>query len=79
MEGFGDADDGRGPDDWQEVWADLAPFVPDAGEMFPDAVEVMVVDTLAVGDSVAHVAISPDGTKALAIKPVVNKVCRAAH
>ena len=28
-------------DDWREVWADLAPFVPDAGEMFPDAVEVM--------------------------------------
>jgi DNA-binding beta-propeller fold protein YncE len=36
--------------------------------------EVKVVDTVAMGDSVAHVAISPDGTKALAIKPVVNKV-----
>ena len=33
-----------------------------------------MIDTVAVGDSVAHVAISPDGTKALAIKPVVNKV-----
>src|SRR5437764_1216222 len=27
-----------------------------------------------MGDSVAHVAISADGTKALAVKPVVNKV-----
>src|SRR5215204_820036 len=35
--------------------------------------DVKVIDTVAVGDSVAHVAISPDGTKALAIKPVVNK------
>jgi len=36
--------------------------------------EVKVTDTVAIGDSVAHVAISPDGTKALAVKPVVNKV-----
>src|SRR5215204_7520956 len=37
-------------------------------------VDVKVIDTVAVGDSVAHVAISPDGTKALAIKPLANKV-----
>jgi DNA-binding beta-propeller fold protein YncE len=36
--------------------------------------DAKVTDTIAMGDSVAHVAISPDGTKALAIKPVVNKV-----
>src|SRR5215203_4914607 len=36
--------------------------------------DVKVIDTVAVGDSVAHVAISPDGTKALAIKPLANKV-----
>jgi hypothetical protein len=36
--------------------------------------DVKVTDTVAMGDSVAHVAISPDGTKALAVKPVVNKV-----
>ena len=36
--------------------------------------DVKLADTLAMGDSVAHVAISPDGTKALAVKPVVNKV-----
>lgn len=36
--------------------------------------EVKVVDTVAMGDSVAHVALSPDGTRALAVKPVVNKV-----
>jgi DNA-binding beta-propeller fold protein YncE len=36
--------------------------------------DVKVVDTIAMGDSVAHVAISPDGTKALAVKPVINKV-----
>jgi DNA-binding beta-propeller fold protein YncE len=36
--------------------------------------DVKVTDTIAMGDSVAHVAISPDGTKALAVKPVVNKV-----
>src|SRR5262245_42226282 len=36
--------------------------------------DVKVTDTVAIGDSVAHVAISPDGTKALAVKPVVNKV-----
>ena len=36
--------------------------------------DVKVTDTIAMGDSVAHVAISADGTKALAVKPVVNKV-----
>jgi len=36
--------------------------------------DVKLADTVAMGDSVAHVAISPDGTKALAVKPVVNKV-----
>jgi len=36
--------------------------------------DVKLADTLAMGDSVAHVAISPDGTKALAVKPVANKV-----
>ncbi|MFB9266643.1 YncE family protein [Bradyrhizobium erythrophlei] len=36
--------------------------------------EVKVTDTIAMGDSVAHVAISADGTKGLAVKPVVNKV-----
>jgi len=36
--------------------------------------DVKLADTIAMGDSVAHVAISPDGTKALAVKPVVNKV-----
>jgi DNA-binding beta-propeller fold protein YncE len=36
--------------------------------------DVKVTDTIAMGDSVAQVAISPDGTKALAAKPVVNKV-----
>jgi DNA-binding beta-propeller fold protein YncE len=36
--------------------------------------EVKVVDMITMGDSVAHVAISPDGTKAVAIKPVVNKL-----
>jgi DNA-binding beta-propeller fold protein YncE len=35
---------------------------------------VKVIDTVAMGDSVAHVAIAPDGTKALAVKPVMNKV-----
>jgi len=35
---------------------------------------VKIADTIAMGDSVAHVAISPDGTKALAVKSVVNKV-----
>ena len=33
-----------------------------------------VTDAVAMGDSVAHVAISGDGTKALAVKPVANKV-----
>ena len=36
--------------------------------------DVKVVDTIAMGDSVAHVAIAPDGTKALAVKPLANKV-----
>src|SRR5215216_5424592 len=36
--------------------------------------DVKVTDTIAMNDSVAHVAISPDGTKALAVKPVVNKL-----
>jgi DNA-binding beta-propeller fold protein YncE len=36
--------------------------------------DVKVTDTVPMGDSVAHVAISADGTKALAVKPVVNKV-----
>src|SRR5262249_19221411 len=36
--------------------------------------DVKVTDTIPMGDSVAHVAISADGTKALAIKPVANKV-----
>jgi len=36
--------------------------------------DVKIADTIAMGDSVAHVAISPDGTKALAVKSVVNKV-----
>ena len=36
--------------------------------------DVKLADTVAMGDSVAHVAISPDGTKALAVKPVANKV-----
>ena len=35
--------------------------------------EVKVTDTIAMGDSVAHVAISADGTKALAVKPVVTR------
>jgi DNA-binding beta-propeller fold protein YncE len=35
---------------------------------------VKVIDTVAMGDSVAHVAISPDGTKALAVKPVVDSL-----
>jgi len=37
--------------------------------------DVKLADTVVMGgDSVAHVAISPDGTKALAVKPVANKV-----
>ncbi len=36
--------------------------------------DVKVTDTIAMGDSVAHVAISADATKALAVKPVINKV-----
>ena len=36
--------------------------------------DVKATDTIPMGDSVAHVAISADGTKALAVKPVVNKV-----
>jgi len=36
--------------------------------------DVKVTDTITMGDSVAHVAISADCTKALAVKPVINKV-----
>src|SRR5262249_44854086 len=36
--------------------------------------DVKVTDTIPMGDSVAHVAIPADGTKALAIKPVANTV-----
>src|SRR5262249_35090488 len=36
--------------------------------------DVKVADTIPMGDSVAHVAISADGTKALAVKPAISKV-----
>src|SRR6266571_8417802 len=50
------------------------PRLSDSVRLSISGKDVKVTDTVAMGDSVAHVAISPDGTKALAVKPVVNKV-----